>query len=277
MDTLQTTTLKGKIEYTLHGSGKPVLIVIGGHTNSKETIFQKGLDPQKCCFITPSRPGYGLTPLTSQNKTAEGTAELFIALLDTLGIEKVTVFGISAGGLTALNIAANYPKRIEHLILLSALTKKWFSDSSMVYKGAKIIFAPLIERYTWTCYRICFNLFPVFMTKIMFKQVSTYRPADFTEDERLELTKMTLGMRSYHGFNNDLDQTIKSNTLRKIQCPTLILHSHYDNAVGLSHPQNAKDHINGSTLVIFNNRWGHLLWLGGEYDCILKELKKIMN
>jgi pimeloyl-ACP methyl ester carboxylesterase len=277
MDTLQTTTSKGKIEYTLQGNGKPVLIVIGGHTNCKENIFQKGLDPQKFCFITPSRPGYGLTPLTSQNKTPEGTADLFIALLDKLGIETVTVFGISAGGLTALNIAANYPKRVEHLILISALTKKWFSDNSMIYKGAKIIFAPLIERYTWTCYRICLNLFPVFMTKIMFKQVSTYRPVDFTEDERRELKKMTSGMRSYQGFSNDLGQTIESNTLREIQCPTLILHSHYDNAVDLSHPQNAKDHINGSRLVIFDNRWGHLLWLGEEYAGILKELKKILN
>jgi len=68
METLQRETSKGKIEYTLLGNGKPMLIVVGGHTNCKETIFHKGFDPGKYCFVTPSRPGYGLTPLTIQNK-----------------------------------------------------------------------------------------------------------------------------------------------------------------------------------------------------------------
>ena len=58
MTTSQTETSKGKIEYTLLGKGRPILIVVGGHTNCKETIFHKGLDPNKFCFIAPSRPGY---------------------------------------------------------------------------------------------------------------------------------------------------------------------------------------------------------------------------
>ena len=40
---------------------------------------------------------------------AELAADLFVALLDELNIQKAIVVGISAGGLTALEIAANYP------------------------------------------------------------------------------------------------------------------------------------------------------------------------
>ena len=74
--TLKLDTSKGKIEYTFLGNGKPTLIIVGGHANCKETIFHKGLDPNKFCFVTPSRPGYGLTPLTDQNKTPKGTSDL---------------------------------------------------------------------------------------------------------------------------------------------------------------------------------------------------------
>ncbi len=273
MVTLSIETSKGKIEYTLLGSGKAILMVVGGHTNCKETIFRKGLDSDKYCFITPSRPGYGLTPLTEQNKTAKGTADLLVALLDKLNIQKAIVVGISAGGLSALEIAANYPDRVENLILMSSLTKKWFVKTDKVYKGAKMIFAPQIERYTWFFYRLFFRLFPKAMTRAMFKELSKYRPIDFTEEEFHELRRMTLIMRSYQGFDNDLDQTIEQETLRRIECPTLILHSENDNSVDISHSRNAKDNIENSRLVTFNNHWGHLLWIGSDYEPILKELK----
>jgi hypothetical protein len=56
--------------------------VHGGQVNCNETIFQNGLDPDRFCFITPSEPGYGKTPLTDLNKTPSATADLSIALLD---------------------------------------------------------------------------------------------------------------------------------------------------------------------------------------------------
>jgi pimeloyl-ACP methyl ester carboxylesterase len=259
---------------SLLGNGRPVLIVVGGHTNCKETIFHKGLDPDKFCFVTPSRPGYGLTPLTDQNKTPKGTSDLFVALLDELKIQKTIVVGISAGGLTALEIAANYPERVENLILMSALTKKWFDKRDKVYKGAIIIFAPNIERYTWFFYRLCFRLFPKAMTKMMFKELSKFRPIEFIENELQELKQMTLIMRSYKGFDNDLDQTIDPETLKKIKCPTLILHSEYDNAVDISHARNARDNIKDSRSVTFKNKWGHLLWIGTDYEPVLNEIKR---
>lgn len=274
MTTLQIETAKGKIEYSLLGLGKPIFFIHGGHINCRETIFQKGLDAKVFCFITPSRPGYGQTPLTDQNKTPKGTADLLIALLDELKLHKVIVVGISAGGLTALEIAANYPDRVESLVLMSALTKKWFVETDKIYKGGKKLFAPKIEWFTWLLYRLFFKLFPKVMTRTMFKELSKYRPIEFTEDEFQELKQMTLKMRSGQGFDNDLDQTIDQEILTRVECPTLIFHSNYDNAVEISHPLNAKDKIKNSKLKTFNNRWGHLIWLGKDYNQYLIEFKE---
>lgn len=267
-------TSRGQVEFTLIGEGYPILFIHGGHTNCQETIYQKGLDPAIFRFITPSRPGYGQTPLSTENKSPKGTADLFIALLDKLNLQHVSVVGISAGGLTALEMAANYPDRINHLILVSALTKKWFTQTDAVYIKAKKLFAPTIERFTWLLYRWFFKLFPTTMTTMMYKDLSKFRPVEFTKEEVEEVKEMTLRMRSSKGFANDLDQTIEQKILSSIQCPTLILHSNYDNSVDLSHPQNAKRSIRNSTLVTFNNHWGHLLWIGTAYEAPLNELKK---
>jgi hypothetical protein len=48
---------KGKIEFSLLGHCKPILFVHGGYVNCRETIFQKGLDPDKFCFIWQCRYG----------------------------------------------------------------------------------------------------------------------------------------------------------------------------------------------------------------------------
>jgi pimeloyl-ACP methyl ester carboxylesterase len=212
--------------------------------------------------------------LTRRNKSPQDTARLIIALLDKLAIHCVTVIGISAGGLTALELAANYQNRVDSLILISALTKKWFAETDTTYLGAKKIFSPRFEKYTWALYRTCFRLFPKLITETMFKALSSFRPVEYTHDERKELEKMTLNFRSGEGFSNDLDQTISENILMQIKCSTLILHSDNDNQVDLSHPKHAQQNITNGRLATFNNRWGHLLWLGTDYNAPLRELTK---
>jgi pimeloyl-ACP methyl ester carboxylesterase len=45
------------------GNGFPILFIHGGHSNCSETLSHTGFDLEKFQLITPSRPGYGNTPL----------------------------------------------------------------------------------------------------------------------------------------------------------------------------------------------------------------------
>lgn len=146
IDTVNTQ--KGPVEYSITGQGKPVLFLHGGHSNCLETLFLKGFDLKKYQLITPSRPGYGNTPLKDKT-TPRKTAGLVIALLDYLGIEKIVGYGISAGGLTAIEIAANFPERVEKLVLASAVSKKWLDKNGKVYVTAKKMFNPKTEKLVW--------------------------------------------------------------------------------------------------------------------------------
>ena len=73
----------------------------GGHSNCHETLCHKGFDLEKFQLITPSRPGYGKTPLTN-NRTPKQAADLILELLKCLSVDNTIVYGISAGGLTAI-------------------------------------------------------------------------------------------------------------------------------------------------------------------------------
>lgn len=232
--------------------------------NSRFTLPYKGFDIQKFTLLMPSRPGYGKTPL-DKNKTPGETAKLFVDLLDALNIDKAIVYGISGGGPTALEIAAQFPERVEKLILASAVTKAWLDKKGKTYKGSKIIFNPHLEWLTWSMVRLLSILSPKLLVKSFFPYLSSATSDILPVDEVLELAELLRTFRSRHGFVNDIDQNISVESLRKIKCPTLILHSRNDNSVSLEHAEHAIKEIADSKLHVLNNLWGHMIWIGKDY------------
>ena len=263
-------TKKGAVEFSLVGTGTPILFVHGGHSSCKDTFFHKGFDTRQFCLITPSRPGYGNTPLSDRISPLQ-TAELFIALLDELKLKSVIVVGISAGGPSAIELAANFPERVNKLILISAVTKKWLTKADETYQKAKRLFSPVTEKYSWAIFRFAYSLFPRLMAKTMFKEFSNFRPCDITKAEITELYGMLKLQRSKEGFINDLNQEIEQGVIGNVACPTIILHSNNDNTVKLEHAEHAHSEIKNSILKTYNNRWGHLLWLGEEGNAPIKD------
>lgn len=263
-------TDKGLIEFSMEGTGTPMLFVHGGHSSCNEKLFHQGFDGQRFCLITPSRPGYGNTPLTEPG-SARQTAELFVALLDVLKLPSVIVVGISAGGLSALELAAHFPERVDKLLLIAAVTQKWMTPADETYQKAKKIFSPAIEKYSWAAFRFCYAWFPKLMAATMFKELSTYRPCNISKEEAAELYDMIKRQRSKKGFVNDLEQDIDPCTMAAIRCPTMILHSANDNSVRMEHATHAKSGIRNAILKIYHNKWGHLLWLGKEREAPLRD------
>ncbi|WPP52113.1 alpha/beta fold hydrolase [Catalinimonas niigatensis] len=261
-------TKLGWVEYSLSGEGIPVLFVHGGHSNSRDTLFQKGWDKKKYQMITPSRPGYGRTPLEN-HQTPKSAADLFIALLDTLKINQVIVYGISAGGWTALQLAANHPDRVKKLILVSAVTTNWLDKKEKIYKIAKRIFHPKVEWLSWGLVHFIASATPGLMAKNFHTEFSSYKDAKITQEEVGELGNALKKYRSKTGFVNDIDQGIDPAILKQIRCPTLILHSRYDASVSPTHAEHAHKEIQHSQLHMLENKWGHMLCLGNDYQEVL--------
>lgn len=261
IETIKTD--KGQIEYSVVGEGKPVLFLHGGHSNCRETLFYKGFDTRKYQLIIPSRPGYGNTPL-DDNITPKKTADLLVSLLNYLGIEKVVLYAISAGGLTSIEFAGNYPERVEKLILASAVTKRWLDKNGRVYKTAKKLFNPKTERIVWGVIRFFSRIFPRMVANNFYPQFSENKPHRLEKNDINELLSTFKHFNSKSGFMSDIEHEIENGLISKIQCPTLIIHSKNDNSVSYEHAEHAKRMIKNSKLLGLNNEWGHLFWIGND-------------
>lgn len=276
IESTMTHTRLGWVEYSQRGEGMAVLFVHGGHSNCQDTLFLKGWDQQKYQLIIPSRPGYGKTPLVN-DQTPKAAADLFIALLDTLEIDQVIVYGISAGGWTALEMAANYPDRVRKLLLVSAVSTKWLDKHEKTYQLARRMFHPKVAWLSWSLVHVFAGLAPRLIAKSFYAEFSSLKGAKITRQEGKELSGALKKYRSGTGFVNDLDQNIDTATLNKIHCPTLILHSRYDASVSPEHAKHAHQEIQGAQLHMLENKWGHMLWLDQEYQEVLRLINNFLD
>jgi pimeloyl-ACP methyl ester carboxylesterase len=92
-------------------------VILVCHGASSERFSDDGYAPlleAGYALLTPSRPGYGRTPL-NVGATAAEAAEALVALLDRLEIDSCTVMAISGGGPTGVALAAGRPKRVRRL------------------------------------------------------------------------------------------------------------------------------------------------------------------
>ncbi|MFV3128848.1 alpha/beta fold hydrolase [Niveispirillum sp. KHB5.9] len=112
-------TARGLIHYADAGEGPAVLSLhgaMGGVDQGMILARVTGADAGR--IIAPARPGYPGTPLAS-GTTPEAQADLYAALLDHLGLDRVAVIAVSGGGASALMFALRHPGRCRALVLVS--------------------------------------------------------------------------------------------------------------------------------------------------------------
>jgi pimeloyl-ACP methyl ester carboxylesterase len=112
LDSKVIETRQGFVEYDIiPGNGPAVLVSHGGLGGVDAGILMSlWLKPLDCRIISLSRPGYLDTPLSS-GKSPQEQADLFVALMDELKIEKALLLSASAGGPPAYWAAIQHPKR----------------------------------------------------------------------------------------------------------------------------------------------------------------------
>jgi pimeloyl-ACP methyl ester carboxylesterase len=124
IDLKTAETVRGPVEYDLHGNSGPVILSVhaglGGADQGR--LFASWLQNDDVRILSPSRPGYLGTPLSS-GRTVEQQADLLAALLDTLHIGRVGVFAVSAGAPVATTFAARHPSRVWGLVTIGGVSR----------------------------------------------------------------------------------------------------------------------------------------------------------
>ena len=125
------------IAWTSVGSGRPVLVMMAGLGNGKETFAKVApLLAKHGTIIVYDRPGYGGSPAVPSPRDAEAAASDLDALLTQTGIKgPYIVLGHSLGGLYAEAFAGRHPDKVAGLILEESRPAKFTSQCEALQLG----------------------------------------------------------------------------------------------------------------------------------------------
>jgi pimeloyl-ACP methyl ester carboxylesterase len=103
------------------GVGDKCVVLLHGYLESMYVWddFTSLLTPS-VRVITVDIPGHGISEVKGEVHTMEMVADVLHEMLNSLGIEKVTMVGHSMGGYVSLAFCARYPEQLEGLVLLSS-------------------------------------------------------------------------------------------------------------------------------------------------------------
>lgn len=193
------------------GEGHPFLLLHGGGGPQTVALFAGLLAEQRPArVITPVHPGFGGTTRPTWLTDVPTLAQLYAQLLDTLGLEDVTVVGNSIGGWIAAELAALGSDRISSIVLVNAV-------------GIQVPGHPVADT---------FPLSPAELAQLSFHDPSKFRfdPSTLSDAQRAVMVANRAALEVYSGPNAMADPTLLER-LAKVTHPTLVAWGESDQVV----------------------------------------------
>jgi pimeloyl-ACP methyl ester carboxylesterase len=115
------TVLDGYRLHSVHaGAGDPVVLLHGLSGSHRWWLRALHRLAARYSVHVPELVGFGSSRPARRQPNIPEAAELILAWLDVLGIERCALVGHSMGGQIAIHIAARAPERLTRLVLVSA-------------------------------------------------------------------------------------------------------------------------------------------------------------
>ena len=245
----KTLSINGKtMDYVTFGKGKKSLVIIPGLGDGLQTVKGMAMPFSITYRILAERYKiYVFSRINElrQNYTTRDMAADVAEAMETLNLDAAYVMGISQGGMIAQWLAANFPEKVEKLVLAVTTAKlsnlgrerisRWLNLSqSGTYKDLMID----IARHSYT-------------TKSFGKFKYLYRIMGIFGHIK---DKQRIAIQAISCLRHD-----SLAVLEKINCPTLIIGAEEDNVLGVEASLELHQHIKDSQLTILPD-CGHALY-----------------
>jgi pimeloyl-ACP methyl ester carboxylesterase len=193
------------------GEGENYLLLHGGAGPQTVTAFAQllaGNGHQR--VLTPTHPGFGGTSRPDGLDSVANLATLYVALLEALELDEVTVVGNSLGGWIAAEIALQHSSRVRTLVLIDAVGLEVEGHRVADVSGLSV---PEIQA-------------------LSFHDPSPFRvdPAKLSDEQRAVAASNAASLATYAGSPAMADRTLRDR-LGRVTTPTLVLWGDSDRIV----------------------------------------------
>lgn len=248
-------TAVGDVEFALSEGDGPVVLVSHAGMGGVDQgwLLLDWLDPREYRLLSVSRPGYLRTPLDSGRSVVE-QADMFAALLDALGLERVAVITVSSGGPPGYLLAVRHPERVAALVAIASVSGRHTIPETAGPLAQAIFMSQPGQRLM----RAVNRRKPAWMLRAMLRSTGLFSKAQL--DERVAHVMASPSARQFAssffdamfpyrlrsaGTDNDGAQLrdLASLPLDQVRCPALIVHGTLDADVNFHHGVLASEHI----------------------------------
>ncbi|MEV7891740.1 alpha/beta fold hydrolase [Streptomyces sp. NPDC002817] len=274
---------EGLVEYRFDRRGPDTVVLFhGGHMRAGLSLGEQVFADAGCSVLVPSRPGYGRTPVSTGGSVG-GFANVTSALCTHLGITGVAaVVGVSAGGPTAVAMAARYPALVDKMILQSAVGPLPWPDRR-TRMAARVAFAAPTEPFVWAVVRTLMRYVPAIGLRLLLRDLTVLSAREAVSglraEDRAELITLFSRMRSGRGFLRDLKalETTAELTRHAGQAyqPSLVIATCQDGAVPFAHARALVATLRQAELI---ESWasGHFIWFGQDWPAIADRIRDFL-
>jgi 2-hydroxy-6-oxonona-2,4-dienedioate hydrolase len=245
-------TACGPIQYTEFGEGAPMLIVHGAGGGYDQGKYFAKLIGGNYRWIAPSRFGFLGTPMPD-GADSELQAEAYACLLDSLGIERVGVIGISMGGPSSLLFALRFPQRTKSLAMISAASHAIPARPALLASFFNIF---LNDFVFWSLV----HLSPAVLLAALGVPLDVQQQLSAQEVKELSAFLASIVPMSARKTGQLFEQHMsefEAEQIRNIRAPTLVLHARDDTLVSCEQAEFTARNIPGAQFIPME-KGGHL-------------------
>lgn len=193
--------------------------------------------------------GNGLSDWNIKDFSFDAWVRDFDQLIETLGLKRFALLGISQGGAVAVSYAARHPERVSRIILYGAYSRGWYMRNAPEEVARRQALLTLV-RLGWGKDNPAFRQL---WTSLFIPDAPAEQMDWFNELQRVTTSpENAVQLLTEAGNINVVD------LLPKVQCPTLVLHSAGDAAIPISEGRLIAARIPGARFVELPSR-NHLV------------------
>ncbi len=232
-ETKQSLTVEGvgQVEVTVTdvGGGPPFLLVHGGAGPQSMAAFADLLVTTRGArVITPTHPGFGATPRPDGLASIAALARVYVALLEQMDVQGVTVVGNSIGGWIVAEMALLRSSRIGGVVLVDAA-------------GIEVEGHPIVDFFSLTLDQVA---------EFSYHDPDRFRidPTTMPEAQRAVMAGNRASLATYGGQSMS-DPSLRGR-LANIAVPTLVVWGDGDQIVDLEYGRAYAAAIPGATFIL---------------------------